>query len=115
MNAFPFSRRKFRAFNAKVADEQKARSDQNISCRPIDIEATFVFVPGQLPIQSAPSAPVAISLDRSYKPGEYLQYEMTGSNPSWEYQIQANDWVKQDEEGTFYEEIGWSICDPTLQ
>jgi hypothetical protein len=75
---------------------------------PSILMATFVFVPGQLPIQSAPPAPVAISLDRTYKPGEYLQYEMTGSNRGWEYQIQANDWVKQDEEGTFYEEIGWS-------
>jgi hypothetical protein len=70
--------------------------------------ATFVFAPGQLPVQSSNPAPVAIVLNRSYKPGEVLQYEMTGSNRGWEYQIQANGLVKQDKEGTFYEEIGWS-------
>ena len=75
---------------------------------PSILIATFVFAGGQLPIQSTPPAPVAISLDRSYKPGEYLKYEMTGSNRGWEYQIQSNNFVKQDEEGTFYEEIGWS-------
>jgi hypothetical protein len=70
--------------------------------------AAFIFARGQLPIQSNHSVPTADILSRSYKPGEVLQYEMTGSNRGWEYQIQADDHVKQDNEGIFYEEIGWS-------
>jgi hypothetical protein len=70
--------------------------------------ATFVFGRGQLPVQSTHPVPVGIILNRSYEPGEVLQYKMTGSNRGWEYQIQANDLVKQDKEGVFYEEISWS-------
>jgi hypothetical protein len=33
---------------------------------------------------------------------------MTGSNHGWEYHIDANDVVRQDSAGSFYEEIGWS-------
>jgi hypothetical protein len=49
-----------------------------------------------------------VILQRKYKLGETLSYEMKGSNHGWEYQIQANDLVKKDPEGVFYEEIGWS-------
>ena len=55
-----------------------------------------------------PSNPASVMLERRYKLGETLSYEMKGSNHGWEYQIQANDLVKKDPEGVFYEEIGWS-------
>ena len=45
---------------------------------------------------------------RKYKAGEVLRYEMTGSNRGWEYTVQAEAVVKQDDTGVFYEQIGWS-------
>ena len=45
---------------------------------------------------------------RVYTPGQVLRYRMKGSNTGWEYTIQATDTVKQDAQGGFYEEIGWS-------
>jgi hypothetical protein len=58
----------------------------------------------------ATSSPLsnAVLLERKYRPGEVLSYEMKGSNQGWEYQIQANGLVRKDAEGVSYEEIGWS-------
>jgi hypothetical protein len=50
----------------------------------------------------------AVLPDRDYRAGETFKYEMKGSNHGWEYRIQANDTVKRDDGGLFYEEIGWS-------
>ena len=47
-------------------------------------------------------------LIRAYVPGQILQYEMTGSNDGWEYQLRATDVTKKDDSGAFYEEIAWS-------
>ena len=47
-------------------------------------------------------------LNRTYSTGDVLHYEMKGSNQGWEYQVRATDVVKRDDEGVFYEEIGWS-------
>jgi hypothetical protein len=55
-----------------------------------------------------PDSSAHVTLQRTYKPGETLTYEMTGSNHGWEYHIDANDVVRQDDAGSFYEEIGWS-------
>ena len=60
-------------------------------------------------MQSAQSAPdKSVKLDRHYREGEALRYEMKGDNRGWEYQIQADAAVKKDSEGVLYEEIGWS-------
>jgi hypothetical protein len=54
------------------------------------------------------SSRVGGSLSRHYDEGEKLTYHMTGSNQTWHYQIDANDEVKKDADGTFYEEYAWS-------
>ncbi len=56
---------------------------------------------------STPTHP-ANFLARRYKLGDVLHYEMKGSNNGWEYQLLATDTVRQDADGHFYEEIGWS-------
>lgn len=62
-----------------------------------------------LAIQSEQSAPAnSVNLDRRYREGETLRYEMKAKNRGWEYQIQADAVVKKDSEGVFYEEINWS-------
>ena len=58
--------------------------------------------------QSQPDSNAHVTLQRTYRPGETLKYEMTGSNHGWEYRIDANDVIRQDSAGRFYEEIGWS-------
>jgi hypothetical protein len=45
---------------------------------------------------------------RKYKAGDVLLYYMTGSNHGWEYTIEANAVVEQDEAGVFFEQIGRS-------
>jgi hypothetical protein len=48
------------------------------------------------------------ALQRRYVEGSVTHYVMTGDNDGWHYTIQANDVVKRDAAGRFYEEIGWS-------
>ena len=57
---------------------------------------------------SRPDSNAHVTLRRTYRLGETLKYEMTGSNHGWEYRIDANDVVRQDSAGSLYEEIGWS-------
>jgi hypothetical protein len=47
-------------------------------------------------------------LHRQYHEGETLVYRMTGINESWHYSIQANNVVKKDANGAFFEEVQWS-------
>lgn len=59
--------------------------------------------------QAAASSPAkAVTLERVYQPGHTLQYEMTGSNHGWKYQIHAKSVAKQDSDGAWFEEIAWS-------
>jgi hypothetical protein len=50
----------------------------------------------------------ASALQRRYAEGSVTRYTMTGDNDGWRYSIQANDIVKRDGAGRFYEEISWS-------
>lgn len=57
----------------------------------------------QCSAQTAPSP-----LARHYTAGEKLSYHMKGDNDGWIYEVQANGIVKQDTNGRFVEEYGWS-------
>jgi len=46
--------------------------------------------------------------DRDYRLDEILRYEMEGNSHGWAYRIHADDRVKKDDAGVFYEEIAWS-------
>jgi hypothetical protein len=74
------------------------------------ITAGCISLCGRLDAQtvSAATNKNTVELVRRYSSGETLRYEMTGSNRGWNYQIQANDAIKRDTAGAFYEEIGWS-------
>ncbi len=89
---------------------RKFPTRNSIGCRFILLGSVLLFY-SQLMAQGASSRssrPASVILERKYKLSETLSYEMKGSNHGWEYQIQANDLVKKDPEGVFYEQIGWS-------
>ena len=51
------------------------------------------------------------TLQRRYTDGAASHYLMTGSNDGWQYTIRAEDVVRRDANGRFYEEIRWSDLD----
>jgi hypothetical protein len=67
--------------------------------------AASLFVPQ---ISAAVAAASTVTLERVYRPGETLQYEMTGSNHGWNYQFHAESVAKQDSDGGWFEEFAWS-------
>lgn len=76
---------------------RKFLTRNSINCRLILAGSILLFY-RQLIAQDAsshPSNPASVMLERKYKLGETLSYEMKGSNHGWEYQIQANDLVKK--------------------
>ncbi|HTS11185.1 MAG TPA: hypothetical protein VMH00_03630 [Candidatus Limnocylindrales bacterium] len=46
-------------------------------------------------------------LTRQYRDGEKLAYLMKGVNESWRYEVEADGVVKEDADGTFFEEYRW--------
>lgn len=58
--------------------------------------------PAQQPLTSG------VDWHRAYKLGDVLVYEMDGNNQGWKYQLRATDTIKQDTEGTLFEQIAWS-------
>jgi hypothetical protein len=58
--------------------------------------------------QTKNAAPGLSPLTRHYRVGEETRYRMVASNDGFEYQLTGDSTVKQDADGVFYEEIGWS-------
>jgi len=80
-----------------------------LACSILLMSASINASAWTMTTQSAQSVPDnSIKLDRRYREGEALRYEMKGSNHGWEYQIHADALVKKDDEGVFYEQISWS-------
>ena len=49
-----------------------------------------------------------IQWQRHYTPGQVLHYEMTGDNRGWKYTLHATDTIARKDDGTPYEQVGWS-------
>ena len=69
--------------------------------------ATVVFALAAISLCLA-QEPAASPLLRRYTEGEKLIYHMKGSNDGWNYEVQANGFVKKDAKGHFVEEYAWS-------
>lgn len=72
----------------------------------------FWIAPAMLAAQ-APAAPPANPvpanpLHRRYQDGETLVYKMTGQNENWHYTVRAEETVKKNDHGAWYEEYRWS-------
>jgi len=71
--------------------------------------ALFAFILLGLPGMAAGQAPAQAQnpLQRQYREGETLVYQMTGVNESWHYTVKAEGVVKKEASGTFVEEYAW--------
>jgi hypothetical protein len=81
---------------------------------PLNMGVTFIvgtLIGFSLQVASAVDQPGTTKgpvLQRRYRDGERLHYQMSGQNEAWQYRVQADGIVRRDSRGRYFEEYTWS-------